>query len=1152
MLVYLLAVVVVLVAVLFVYGAGALLHLHGAPLIVVAILIMLAGIAVAAAILVIYFRAKKREIQEEENRGSKVSELDLLLNDANRKLRASQQHGAKSLDGIPLLYLLGESASAKTTLVLRSGLNPELISGAAPRDGDVCPTPLLNLWFTRQAAILEVGEAVRQSNSMLDRLVARTRPRAYRSTFGSAAPARAAVVCVNAEQFLVPDAPTSSVASARAIGTQLREISRLLGAALPVYVIVSKLDRVPYFAEFVRNLSNDEASQILGTTLSRSEASVGVYADQASRELGSALDLLCFTLGEFRVEMLDRETEPKNVSAVYEFPREFGKLRKNLNQYLVELCKPSQLSANPYLRGFYFTGLRAQLVQQMVVATPSPPVQNAPQEVGATRIFSVQEFQTSNRPAVQPAIVSTRAPQWTFLPRLFPETILGDKSALSATQQTASARHFRRILFASLAVIFGVFTVLLLISYLNNAELERRILDVAQGLQGSNLSSGSVPGQAHLETLDQLRRTLVQLDDYHQNGPPWTYRFGLYQGNKLADRARQIYFDHFRTMLLNPAQANIVGYLSGLPDAQVGGADYTAAYNPLKAYLITTNSIQAYLRTTSSPQKSLPQFLTPILLQYWVGPRGIDADRQKLAAQQIEFYATQLVRQNPYAITPDEGAVDHARSYLSTFGAVPRVYQNMLASAEKTSSAVDFNRQYPNSSALVFEPHLVRGAFTRSGFAFMQDAIRHPDRYFQGETWVLGDQAAHSLDASSVSRQLAGMYSSDFVKEWHAFLIQARVAGCGPLQQTPNKLNAFAGPDSPILELFGTVSYNTAVADPQIKAIFQPTQAVVDPNATVRFIGGGNKPYVDALLALAGAVNQFNQSPDTSKDVLNSALSAADIAVQQTAQPFNVDSQMHTEKTVISLLEAPIKCATPPPPPPPPGPPATMCAVLGKFPFITLSKAQSSRDLTNNEQASLDGVNAVFTPGTGKLWTYYNDNLKQWLLQQGSQYVLASNAAGHVGPGFAQFFNRAARISALLFPSGANSASFNFTLRSIPSKGVENASLVVDGQRIPVGSSTQQFRWNGATARQASLAYNGTEALQSQGPWALFQLVNAAQVTRVAGGLQLEFPLEVSGRQIRLPDGTAEVVRFELSGTGAEVLGPQGLSAGTCVVPVTK
>ena len=173
---------------------------------------------------------------------------------------------------------------------------------------------------------------------------------------------------MSVEQFLAADAATSSVASARIIAAQLREISRLLGAALPVYVIFTKLDRIPHFAEYVRNLSNDEVRQVLGNVLPANQTSAGVYADKMSRELASALDLLTYSLGEFRVEVLNRETEPANAPGAYEFPREFGKLRRNLNQYLVELCKPSQLSANPYLRGFFFTGLRAQILEQRAAA----------------------------------------------------------------------------------------------------------------------------------------------------------------------------------------------------------------------------------------------------------------------------------------------------------------------------------------------------------------------------------------------------------------------------------------------------------------------------------------------------------------------------------------------------------------------------------------------------------------------------------------------------------------------------------------------------------------------------------------------------------------------------------------------------------------
>src|ERR1700733_956114 len=73
-----------------------------------------------------------------------------------------------------------------------------------------------------------------------------------------------------------------------------------------------------------------------------------------------------------------------------------------------------------------------------------------------------------------------------------------------------------------------------------------------------------------------------------------------------------------------------------------------------------------------------------------------------------------------------------------------------------------------------------------------------------------------------------------------------------------------------------------------------------------------------------------------------------------------------------------------------------------------------------------------------------------------------------------------------LYSSGGTNPAFTFTLRSVPSKGIENATLVVDGQRIPAGATSQAFTWNGATAHQASLAYNSPEALQFQCPECLF------------------------------------------------------------------
>src|SRR5262249_21451735 len=114
-------------------------------------------------------------------------------------------------------------------------------------------------------------------------------------------------------------------------------------------------------------------------------------------------------------------------------------------------------------------------------------------------------------------------------------------------------------------------------------------------------------------------------------------------------------------------------------------SSYIQAYNPLKAYLITT----------SNPDKSQIKFLTPVLLQYWAQSRQVEPERLQLAQKQFDFYGTELLHQPPpYAIDPDSGPVEHTRSFLSRFLAETRVYQGMLMDADKTGPSVDFNRQY--------------------------------------------------------------------------------------------------------------------------------------------------------------------------------------------------------------------------------------------------------------------------------------------------------------------------------------------------------------------------------------------------------------------------------------------------------------------------
>ena len=1129
----LVAVLIFVLSVLLAWLSGPLLGVTGTALLVLRMLLVVLGTVAAAVILFLHFRQKRREAATKSLPGG--SDLDTLLRDAGNRLAAAQRTGPRSLDALPLLYVLGESNSAKTTTVLKSGFDPELLAGQVYRDQDVVATPVVNLWYARACVFVEAGDAVRRNPALWNSLIRKSRPKTFRSAMGKEAPVRAAVVCASAEQFLGAEATEVVLASARATNAMLRELARQLGTEVPVYVVLTKLDRVPYFSEYVRNLTNDEVAQLLGLPFPRNQVSSGLYGEKAMSEAASVLDQIFFSLGEFRLELLSREADQRSVDPVYEFPREFRKMRNNLASYLVELVRPSHLNVNPYLRGFYCTGVRAHIVEQMVAAPAAAP-SSQPAGSGATRMFSAEQMRAAAA-AQAPQVVSRKQAQWCFLPRLFSAAILEDRSALAATSNSSRTHLFRRITFATLSLLLLAYLICLTVSWSNNSRLENSILSAAKALPAVTIPPTTLAPTSDLASLDQLRASVVQLERYRQSGPPLMYRFGLYHGDSVLDAARRIYFDRFRRLLLANTQVNLIAALNALPGSPPQGADYAAAYNPLKAYLITT----------SNPDKSTAEFLVPVLMQYWENGRTPETDQQRqLAVSQFEFYAGELPHNNPYTIAPDTLAVTHARTYLAGFGGFERIYQQMLTAADKASPSIDFNRIYPGSSATVVDSHIVPGAFTSTGFTFMQDAIQHPDRYFSGEVWVLGDQAPPSLDRTTLTQQLTTRYVTDFQTEWRTFLHSAEVVKYRSLADAGAKLQLLSNPSSPLLDLFYTVSHNTAVANPDIAKEFQPAQVLVAPSSTDKLIGPGNTNYVNGLLGLQGAVAQVAQDPTAASNPaavapIIAASTAAHTAASQTAQAFNLDPQAHVDQTALALMQAPINSVDEVvrgrAPQQANGGGAAFCSafspVMAKFPF-------SSNATT---EASPAEVAALLQPGSGSLWQFYNATLKPLLVQQGSTYIPAPDAPVHVTPEFLRFFNHAAELSALLYPAGG-SGGLNFTAQILPSKGIQSVTLVVDAQRLSGSAVSKQFAWSLATGQQAQLIASYSSGslplLQFSGPWALFHLIDKGRVAQGGPPARLDYPLEVSNTPI-VVDGVPLIVHLELSGPNADLLLPGGL-----------
>ena len=201
----------------------------------------------------------------------------------------------------------------ETCTVIQSGTEPDLLAGQVFQDNNNIriPTRPVNLWLAKTSVLVEAGGKLLTEPERWRHLVQgglRSSQRRFSLFGGKPAAPRAIILCVEADQFLNPS-EDARAANTRALQERLGDIAQILGVSLPVYAVVTKLDRIPCFSEFCANLAKEEISQVLGVTLPFFTGSErGVYAERQSRRLTFAFDNLAASLCDKRLAFFLRAT----------------------------------------------------------------------------------------------------------------------------------------------------------------------------------------------------------------------------------------------------------------------------------------------------------------------------------------------------------------------------------------------------------------------------------------------------------------------------------------------------------------------------------------------------------------------------------------------------------------------------------------------------------------------------------------------------------------------------------------------------------------------------------------------------------------------------------------------------------------------------
>ncbi|HEY3897602.1 MAG TPA: type VI secretion protein IcmF/TssM N-terminal domain-containing protein [Chthoniobacter sp.] len=281
-----------------------------------------------------------------------MARLDELRTKFQQGLQVFHERG-KDLYEFPWYLMVGESGSGKTEAIRHSELR--FPQGLQDRFQGVGGTYSMHWWFTNQAILLDTAGAMLTDSEAVGRFTEFLRLlREYRMDF----PINGLLLTLPVDKLL-SDPPHVAEEKAQTIARQLSVIQKALEVRFPLYLLVTKSDRLTGFREFFDAEGQDKFElQMVGWS---NPDPVGAPFEpgriqEALEAVAGRLHARALTLLADPVARTDGRRRMDEVDSIYSFPEMIRSLRSRLQCYLDAIFQTGAWEGmTPFFRGIYFT-----------------------------------------------------------------------------------------------------------------------------------------------------------------------------------------------------------------------------------------------------------------------------------------------------------------------------------------------------------------------------------------------------------------------------------------------------------------------------------------------------------------------------------------------------------------------------------------------------------------------------------------------------------------------------------------------------------------------------------------------------------------------------------------------------------------------------
>lgn len=752
------------------------------------------------------------EASDERARAEK-SQLQQRMKEAIRTIRTSklgQVSGRRALYELPWYMTIGNPAAGKSTAILNSGLTFPFGDEQGSLVRGVGGTRNCDWFFTTEGILLDTaGRYAVHDEDRAEWLVFLDLLRKHRPL----APINGILVTVSIGELI--SQASNTIALAKNLRQRVQELTERLEVSAPVYVMFSKADLIPGFAEFFEDLDWNERNRVWGATFPY-EAEGRGGTDLFEQRFDELYDGLR-ELGVAQMSLARGERLPPGLIA---FPLEFASLKPVMKSFIATLFEDNPFQFKPVFRGFYITS-----------ALQSGELQ------GGSTCRIEERFGLEGG---SPAHTRIESNHGFFLKDLFSRVIFADRD-LVRRHANRERRRLRTVVSLASMGLLGLSLAGWSWSYGNNRSLLEHVrADVEKAVL---VQEGRSDLKSRMESLEILQDRIMQLDRLESRAPV-SLGLGLDQGPELRSRLLDEYFRGIEDVLLKPVAGKLEDFLAAVnrntdwsganaafpgPGGHAGARPYhdaspsstEDAYNALKTYIML-----------GSREHVEVGHLSDQLTRFW--RNWLEANRGAMPREQMmrsaeRILAFHLQHSNDPAwplVTTKLAVIDESRNTLRQvvrgMPAVERVYGEIKARASTRFPPVSVASLVgAQDSELVTGGRLVSGAFTSEAWqTYVDPAIRQAAASeLRSADWVLDTRMRDDLSIAGspdqIRKTLMSMYKKEYAEQWKAFLAGVSVAAFDDFPGAVAAMNRLGDPaSSPISRILEKVHAETGWDNP--------------------------------------------------------------------------------------------------------------------------------------------------------------------------------------------------------------------------------------------------------------------------------------------------------------------------------------------------